>query len=273
MYYIKSILYFFRAISYRKKKLYKISQIKGKSKRVFIFGNGPSFSKDFERIKNKTSNTDIFALNFFASTELFVEAKPRYYALIDPEYYKSHRLESVDNLLNSLITKTSWEMFLFMPFEAHGIEQIISQNKNIVPIYFNKLKAIGPALTTQYLYKNGLAVPTGTNVLVPSLMHCINLNYREIYLFGIDHSWIKNLQIGFDNNLIMNDDHFYAKNKRNLTIEKTKVYNQVINLKLLLESYQILRKFASKNEISVYNCSDETLIDSFIRLNPKNIRP
>ena len=121
-------------------------------------------------------------------------------------------------------------MQMYLPFEAskiNSISAILEKNKNIKLQFFNKTKVNGCLHFSHFFYNRQLGMPRPQNILVAALMLAIYSDYKEIYLAGADNDWIRNLWVDKNNNVRLDDFHFYDKDKNAIGY-----FNSILILKL-----------------------------------------
>lgn len=263
----------------KKEKTYStIKNIHKKSDKLIILGNGPSFSKSIIKYKEQTKNNDCIAVNNFCNTDYFSEIKPNIYVIADPS-----NLGKIDNLSDSLREETekiveklsaiNWDMNLIVPdFAKEGF--LVNAIKNpLIKVYFYNTK---DKPKYKQLYDNWNAncvTPPAQTVLNTCVYLGIFLNYKEIYILGMDMSWHEDLELDQKTNeLFIVDKHFYGTKKRFATLDingkkPAKVHEYLRCSVNALESFWDLRGFADYKNVNVYNCSDHSWVDAFERIN------
>lgn len=249
-------------------------------KEVLILGNGPSLLNDLETKVKDSSKYDIFAVNYFANTDLFVKIMPNLYCIAAPELFSNDvekkYIESSNNLFNNLASKTKWQMNIFVISAARKCERwknIISNNSNINIIYYNNTAIEGFRSIKYFFWRNNFGLPRSHNVLIPSLMISINLNYRNIYVFGADHSWLKDLSVDENNVALLNQKHFYDykistdKPMKYLGKGQRKLHEILHKFYLSFKGYHEINDYAISNNITIYNVTTGSFIDAFPRKN------
>ncbi|MDE6535527.1 MAG: hypothetical protein K2K82_05890 [Muribaculaceae bacterium] len=232
---------------------------------LIILGNGPSLNQTLAESAEALAATPLMAVNFFANTPLFHELKPEFYVLADPHFFRNASDPNVRKLMENIET-ADWPMTLFVPFEAKPM----IANKNIRIQRF-PLKAMeGPGRFRRLMFSLRLGMPRPRNVLIPSIMIGIWLGFKEIYICGADHTWIKTLSVNDRNEVISVQPHFYKEDDREL--ERQRVDYLSIPLHQILESqsiafraYHTIQDYASRRDINIYNATPGSFIDAFTR--------
>jgi hypothetical protein len=245
---------------------------------LIILGNGPSLKSDLKiKIKNFESY-DFLAVNHFAESNLFETIKPSFYCIGAPELFEDKATDELINKGNQLFTsisqKTTWPLTLYLNSNALNSKRwvsIIKNNSNINIRFFNRTPVEGFFKYFFWRYNFGMVRPH--NVLIPSLFIAINENFKSIYLFGADHSWLKELSVSETNEALLNQKHFYDANSSQPTTmrkdlygkESRKLHEIIYKFYLSFKGYHEINKFAKKMGISIYNFTSNSFIDAFER--------
>ena len=256
---------------------------KTKDEFCYILGTGPSLRKDFLERNVYVDIENLIAVNNFVCSEWYDKIKPKFYVLADPAYYVDNldqQLQmNIHNLFVELKEKTNWPLILFVPFEGKKrIRELLKANGHISVVGYNKVNTWkGFKWFDRWVYNNQWAIVSGLNVVMAALSLSINMGFKKIYLFGVDHSWHKNLVMRDDNTLCWYYSHFYDE-KDNENLELIPVYleenNQIKCLKMheLLDSmgkafqvYHFIENYAKHKKIKIYNCTSNSFIDAFER--------
>ncbi len=162
---------------------------------LIILGNGPSLARNIAEDMELLTGCDTLAVNFAANTDEFMGIRPRYYLLMDPHFFSLPSSDpNVTRLYTRLDSEVDWEMTLFIPTgrkpSALGI------NNHLIHIeQFNPVGVEGYDWLVKKACDSGRGLPRPRNVLIPAIMTGIWLGYKEIYLLGADHSWLRTLDV------------------------------------------------------------------------------
>ena len=242
---------------------------------IRVLANGPSLKNDIPHIveQNKNGKYDYIVLNFFAMDEVFYKLKPRYYCFADPMFFeKDRRYEKVMALFHVLNTKVDWDMTIYVPKEKIGAFLSFSGLNN------SHLKIKG-VIATQYKsfeclrnwhYEKGLALPCLGTVAILSIYAAINLGYKYIELFGLDHTFFDGICVDENSHLCRRIAHF---NDKQYTLEPewksdgvhTKVSEYLFEMAEIFRSHDLLANYASYVGAKIINKTNNSLIDSYIR--------
>lgn len=258
-----------------------LKQIKHNSNRAVIIGNGPSLNESINNYKEEIINSDIICVNFFASTELYEELKPKVYVFADPEwFFTSERIkDSINNLFQNITDKTTWPMTIIVPLTAKNapMVNVLKQNDNIsIHFYRNSYQDIGKITKFEAWDKNLIGPPAQT-VLNVCLYLSLYWGYEETYLIGADTSFLEDIRIDQENNDILTYDKHFYKNE-NIMIDKNvfnrshmrvypgwKLHDLIHAFANMFGDYAELKKYADYKGLNVYNASEYSWINCFER--------
>jgi hypothetical protein len=245
------------------------------SNELHILGNGPSLYNELDDIIKQ--NKIYFVVNGFANSDLYSKIQPKYYILVDPLYWDdtilNSDMEKEREVLNMILIKTKWDLILFIPRKGKNFfKKYFQQNLNIKIFGFNDL-----VLETHWFkfnhwfYERNLATIQFQNVLAASIFLGINMKYPNIYLYGTDHSWIKNITLNKQNEVCIKHDHFYEIEENllpwmsnNGTIYK--MHEILFDLHNIFKGYHKLKSYAEFGNVNIINLTKESFIDAFPKI-------
>lgn len=240
---------------------------------LIILGNGPSLNKDIHTLLKQFESSDCCVVNDFCQSSFFLQIKPVYYVLADPMYFNELWQREPERKTIKMLTQVSWNMSLFIPYNMLHFDVVNKLRQNtlltIMPFHTNEYSGVKRMRT--FLYKRGLTMPRIQNVLIPSIFNMINMGYHRIYLYGVDHSWTKDMAVNEKNQVCLINNHFYQKSLqmdpwKKCNGEQYKMYEILRDLAYMFEGYHLLREYADFNNCKVYNMTPESFIDAFERL-------
>lgn len=236
---------------------------------VVVLGNGPS-AKDFlEQKQDFMKDKAILAVNFFALHERFTQVKPSLYVLADPAFFMR---EDDAGILDVIKESVDWDFLLMIPSYAkkHAIwrkkQALLSKNPCIGIAYYNMTKVDGPEWFVQRATLKGWGLPAPHNVLVPSIANCLRIGFRNIYVAGADHSWIKQLWVNENNEVLLDDKHCYDNGSKETVRKSAPLYRILLSFSMVLQSYGRIDRVARKLGTGIYNITPGSYIDVFARL-------
>ncbi len=237
-------------------------------RRLVILGNGPSLRNVLDDNMPALMQSDCMAVNYAANTPEFFQVRPRYYTIADPHFFRATDDANVGSMLSAL-SSVDWPMVLFVPCRAEKMARLID-NSNIKTVRYNAVGIEGWRWLSRLAFSLRLGMPRPRNVLIPSVMLGIWLEYREIYLVGADHSWTRNLSVDDENRVVTNLPHYYADNSHER--ERVKAVYADVRLHSLFLSYYVAFKayheiawWARERGVCVYNSTPGSFIDAFER--------
>ncbi len=237
------------------------------TKPLIILGNGPSLAQTFAEAGEALEENPLLAVNFFANTPEFQRLKPEFYVLADPHFFVNVDDPNVRRLMESF-EAVDWEMTLFVPF---GVKPLVSNGK--IRIERFPMKAMeGPKWFREMMFGARLGMPRPRNVLIPSIMIAIWLGFREIYICGADHTWIRTLSVNNRNEVVSIQPHFYEEDDREVARQRVDYLkiplHQVLNSQAIaFRAYHTIQDYASGRGVKIFNATSGSFIDAFPRKN------
>ncbi len=238
-------------------------------KTLLILANGPSLKNIIDGIIPIKDNYDIRVVNDFCRHPSFFIIKPSSYVFADPLFFNdTPRAKEVI----SLLANVDWEMTMYVPYVYHkNIQQKINNpNITIIPYHTTPYRSGWKSLRT-YLFKKGLTMPRPQNVAIPSIFIGINEGYNTIELYGVDHSWTKEIRVNLKNQVCMTDSHFYDASKVALKPflkwdgSEYLIADLLSDLAWMFDGYYKLKDYADSVGCHIINKTPESFIDAFER--------
>jgi hypothetical protein len=242
-----------------------------------VFANGPSLREDLKELDKSGfifSNADYLVVNFFAFDSNFMKIKPRHYCLADPMFFAdSLKTKDVQKLYVLFEKYVNWEMFLYIPVNRFNdfIKYSKITNTNIKVIKLNVNSYSGYEKFRYFFYKKGLAMPTPQTVANFAIFVGLNRGYKELKLYGFDHTFFDSLQVNDKNQLCNKELHFYNKEatlKPILKIfngEQYKISDYLKDITNMFASHDLLNCYAEYLDVKILNCTKNSMIDSYCR--------
>jgi len=155
-------------------------------------------------------------------------------------------------------------MNLFVPNDGYQcILDLLSSNSKITLISYNRTPVSGFKSISYFLYKRNLGMPRPSNVLNAAIFVALNMGYKKVYLYGADHSWLKDLFIDEQNNLCCYQNHFYDDNVEILKMPKGSLSDGLMGIVGAFDSYKKLNEYAKQLDSRVINKTNGSYIDIF----------
>lgn len=240
-----------------------------RDRKLVVLATGPSLNDDLS--VNNMLDSDFCVVNEYCKSSMYKELKPTMYVLADPLYFCEEWMRDSDKETIDIISKTDWNVAVYVPYIYFSKVKIKLQS-NFVHVYsYHTNTYLGWDFMRNILYKKGWSMPRIQNVLIPCVFIGINLGYSVIELYGVDHSWTKEIRVNKENQVCLCDRHFYDKGEVALNPWKRfdgnqyKMHEILRDLAYMFEGYHNLRKYADMNNCKVRNMTKESFIDAFER--------
>ena len=256
-----------------------IKFVKIKLEDVVILGNGPSLKTTIIDKNYFLENKSLICVNHFAETDFYQKTKPEFYILGAPEMWRNDveifHLEKGKKLFKAISEQTAWDIKLFIPTCARKYQDWQSQikkNNRIEVVYYNKTPGDGNKWFRHFIFRNNWAMPRPHNVLIPSLMIALNLQFKNIYIAGADHSWMKDIYVSDNNQVFLTQKHFYdSQTAEPRTMDKggngeRRLFEILEKWTLAFHGYFIIKEYADSRQQKIINITPESYIDAFERL-------
>jgi hypothetical protein len=246
-----------------------------------ILGNGPSLNQALTDNLGFLKETDIYCVNLFALSTVYASLKPQNYVLLDPAFFmfneKNNSRQDIKKTFDVIIQDTDWSMRFFVPARSRNsyiVKKITQERPNIQIFFFNYTIVRGFPAFRHWFFEHNFGMPQCQNILAASLFVALLQEYKNIYLFGADHSWHEEIRITDQNEFEMRQVHFYdhtsnVKHEKVIDVRNNslpKLHAQFLSLHKVFYSYEILGVFAKFRKINVLNASKKSFIDAFERV-------
>lgn len=230
-----------------------------------ILANGPSLKDDLDKID--FTKGDFCVVNDFYKSPWYSKIKPKYHVLADPLYFVT------DEDIQPFVDAVKWKMTLFVPYygwkKMSILNKIPSEFITVVP--YHSVNYHGFECLRSWFYEKGLSMPKIMNVLIVAIFNSINMGYKQIKLYGADHSWVENIRVDEQNRLCVTDSHFYDNQKLKLTpwylsdgsVQRISMFMR--NLSIAFQSYEEINEYAEAYDCRIFNCTKGSYIDAFER--------
>ncbi len=248
-----------------------ITPVASPADRLIIMGNGPSLADNIREDMPLLTSHPAMAVNFAANAPEFTALRPDYYLLADPHFFEGLETDpNVKRLYDRFTHDVTWPMTLFVPAERASYASRLIGNTCIRIETFSFIGIEGYGWFERAVYRSRRGMPRPRNVLVPAIMTGIWLGYKEIYILGADHSWMKTLEVDDDNMVVTVQPHFYEDNDKERK-RVTSVYRNVrlhdilLSFHLAFRSYHAIAAYARRQGVAIYNSTPGSFIDAFPR--------
>lgn len=240
---------------------------------LVILANGPSLNDTVARHSGFLADKTLLVVNFCATSPMFERLRPQLYLIADPLFWIVD--EKREKLFGALVEKTAWPMHLFIPARARVDKKwqaMIATNPNIRPVIYNTTPVEGFRCFANFIYSHGLGMPRPHNVLIPSIAEALRMPFKKIYLAGADHSWLPEITVTDDNQVLMHQKHFYdrgtskAETVKQENLNTAHLHTILYHMHVAFKSYFILRDYAERQNREIINITPGSFIDAFKRI-------
>ena len=249
-------------------------------KKAMVFGNGPSVKNLFEDYKNGDAEiiNDSFFVNYAPLDPLFYEIKPKHFFLSDYVFSRDthdSRTAMTRRMYDDLEKIVDWDLSIYLCFpRKEDGEELISfsriKNPKIHFVFLNRKHCSGLAPSWRhYLYKKGLFMPEEGTVVNTAIYVALIEGYKEIELYGVEHSMFLNLRLNDQHKLYNIQKNFYDKEETLVPVtndgsfEQAKIHNYMNFICVMFNSHYLLRQFADYMGARIINCTPDSMIDVY----------
>lgn len=247
--------------------------------RMIVIGNGPSLNKTIELYESQLHKADCIMVNFSANSDLYEKIKPSFYLLVDPAFYQmpNHHYDSLCALFDAIVTKTTWPMKIIMPKCAQGCyaKERFKGNPNLEVLFYEDDWQLPTDMSKFEAWDKNLISPPAQTVLNTAVWLSVYWGYKETYLVGADTSFLADLRVDQETNILYTEDtHFYSNkemygnsydNVRQRRPIGTKLHEELLAIETALKDYWDMKEYAEWKGVKVYNASEYSWIDAFER--------
>lgn len=243
-----------------------------KDRPAVILANGPSLNDSLSLFLSSSDKYDFCVVNDFCQSNFFSVIRPIYYVLADPMYFNNSWQKETEKKTIKILTEVTWNMKLYIPFNVCKTNVVSALRMNdkidLIPYHTNEYN--GMEFFRFFLFRKGLSMPKIQNVVIPCIFNLINIGYKQIYLYGVDHSWTKDIVVNKRNQVCLVNKHFYQEDSVATPWLKTngdpyKMYEILRDLSYMFEGYHLLKEYAHKSNCRICNMTQNSFIDAFDR--------
>lgn len=234
-----------------------------------VLANGPSLKSALESGSVRFAGNDVFCVNLFCDSDYFWIIKPRFYFLVDGAFFskpKDERVELQLSRLKTALNRVDWELYLVI--SAGGIKGgILNEitNINVHIIKMNSTTVEGSKWFCHLIYRLRMGMPRCQTVTNFALCAAINMGYNNVYLYGADHTWTRDLFVDENNVVCYGDRHVYNKNLT--VIKKEENFALILDaFSNMFKSHYKIEEYSKKVGVKIWNCSNDSFVDAYERL-------
>lgn len=241
------------------------------SHRVYVLANGPSLKNEIqELVTQKDFQSSIKCVtNFFGNSDLFCQFQPAYYILADPKFFLGRQFEKEYKLISHINEVVTWPMTIFVVNWGEALAKQIITNPLIAIKSTTVLQFEGFEGKRYENYKSGKAVPSYVNVLMMAEYVLLNMGFKDIRLYGVDHTFFDGMAVNDQNHVCLLEKHYYGEK----LVEKMDSHGHyytiaewIMDKYLTFKEHENLRGYADYLGAQIINCTKNSLIDAYVRL-------
>lgn len=255
------------------------SQIEGGHNGICsVMVNGPSLKEVLPNVDTSSEEfnvDDFIVVNYFAENDVFWRIKPKHYCFADPMFFESTFMDNAVKSTFAKLEKVDWPMTVYIPKKREKQFKQFANLKNeqlkIATLNFTHTWAFDSVRF--WAYKKGYAMPPAQNVSIFAIYVALNLGYKEIHVYGVDHTFFDSMCVNDDNVLCNRYRHFYDSEPELKPIRNTdakgkvyKVADYVYLIGSMFKSHDMLASYAEYLGTRIINYTRGSLIDSYTRI-------
>lgn len=234
--------------------------VETKNHPIHICVSGPSFN-DTKDLITKIGGK-VMGVNDGISHADMYPVMPEYYCLADPLYGDpKDELCDTDKRTVEILENYDKPLQLFMVDYLYN--RMNRDNNNIAYIPVNDLDM--PEHISQdkliALAKANKAVPRFQTVSVMAIYVALQLGYKEIYIHGLDMSYLKTVYVDGKNDTYRNEPHYYGDPREGLC--GYTYYEELKCITKSFESFYFLRDYADEIGAKIINMSEFSMVDCY----------
>lgn len=242
-----------------------------KSVSVNVLANGPSLNIELEEALSHKDRVNSVC-NFAAFSDYFQIVKPQVYFIADPAFFRDIDInEKINNLITILNKTVDWEMTIVVPINGYrkALSHINNKLIKIVPVPYVKYE--GNENKRMRLIRDGKCAPSFVNVTIFAEYYFLNMGYKTLYLYGVDHTFFEGMYVNSQNQICIDDVHFYGKEPIIIKRYKSdgtqwKLSDWIKDKYLTFLEHEHMQEYAEYVGARIVNCTKKSMIDAYIRL-------
>lgn len=247
--------------------------------KIAILGNGPSLGKEMQLLSrgNRWAQMDTMAVNFFATSEEFFALKPKYYTLSDPQFFREAGRSERREALYEALSRVTWPMILYVQHynpERFDYAAAIGNNPNIRIVRFHTIPYKGYNCWEHWCYRHGIGSGNFGTVVQNGIFIALLLGYKQIELYGVDHTLLDGLTVNEENQLCRRVSHYYDNEPsiaEPIFVNATnppqpyRMSSYLAETAELFRGHEVLERYARSRDARIINRTKGSLIDSYER--------
>lgn len=248
------------------------------SAEIVLLANGPSLGEELPVLiaRGEHLRKDFLAVNYFAADERFEVVRPKYYVLSDPTFFRRRSdWERVQQLYGRLNERVSWPMTLYVQYyNPDGFDyRAVLTNPLIRIVKFHSQVYRGFRQLEFRCYRRGWGSGNFGSVIQNGEFIALNLGYKALHLYGVDHTFFDALTVDAQNRLCMRRSYFYDAEPELKPLLLTSadpprpytVYSYLAEKCELFRGHEVLARYAAFCGARIVNHTKDSLIDAYER--------
>ena len=254
-------------------------------RKIVLLANGPSLSKELPEliVRGDHLTHDVLAVNYFACDAAFEVVRPKYYVLSDPTFFRRRSdWQRVEALYETLDRKVAWPMNLYVQFynpDRFDYRSRLS-NPHIRIVPFHSLLYRGFPSWGFRLFRHGIGSGNYGTVIQNGEFIAMLLGYRELHLYGVDHTFFDGLCVDGENRVCVRSGYFYdavpkLKPLSINSLDPPKPYTMheyLAEKAELFRGHEVLAGYADRLGVRIVNHTACSLIDAYERESADSIQ-
>ncbi len=235
-----------------------------------ILANGPSLKQAFIDNEVLIDGNDVFCVNMFCQSEHFSKVRPRFYFLVDEEFFNPSNdftKGQVDFLIKAF-NQIDWEMFLVISSSTTNGGLLNGLHNPLVKVLrWNTTTVNGGSSFRRLVYSMRLGMPKCQTVTNFALMAAVNMRYNKVFLYGADHTWTRDLMVNDQNQTCYGDRHVYDTKVSYRTMNCS-IASQLRDFANMFETHWHIESYSKSKGVKILNCTKGSFVDAYDRYVP-----
>ena len=189
----------------------------------------------------------------------------------DEEVFLNRTKALLADTFKKINDEVFWPITLYVPNWGLDSAKLYISNPLIRIIPVSPLHYTGYESLKYKYYKSGKGMPCYVNVTIMIEYILLNMGCKDIWLYGVDHSFLADLSVNDENQLCTVDSHFYGEKK--LRVINTESGGRTRHMKdfvydkyLTFWEHENMRGYADYLGARIVNCTKNSWIDAYVRL-------
>jgi hypothetical protein len=249
---------------------------KKRENQVVILANGSSLKEMIKQFSNGSfhiANQDFCVVNYFVEEDIFEQIKPKYIVLSDCQFFDKSDFRFTERgygIYQHIKEKVTWNTILFVPVKykkAINWKKELNEHVSVVFFHSKRYDGILSGGIANFFFRRGLGNGEYGTVALNAIYAMIQIGYKEILLYGVDHNFFDHMAVNDKNELCMEVKHYYGSVLKPFYMGNVK-YNTFQFLDFyasLFKGHFIMNDYAESCGVKIINMTGNSLIDAYER--------